>query len=243
MKRILFVMNDHEEVGKTSFATALTTHLRGQGHRTALVAVVGDDDERDRNAKYNGTWNILDEVNIKRLINWTKKNDVVVCDVQTGFAEALMELHEEIDMDLELGELDIELTVVAPQVDESDCNESILEICQTLGDKVYYVVPRIPKDEFASSLESWESSRACRAVDALGAVTVEVPRITDAIRQLLENEEISLVKAMGTPADELPGDLARYMRRWWREFDRQMEDASDYIEPEVVTRHGFKRSA
>jgi len=43
-------------------------------------------------------------VNIKRLINWTKKNDVVgVPSVQTGFAEALMELHEEIDMDLELG--------------------------------------------------------------------------------------------------------------------------------------------
>jgi len=39
---------------------------------------------------------------------------------------------------------------------------------------------------------------------------------------------------MATPADELPGDLARYMRRWWREFDRQMEEASDYVEPEVV---------
>jgi hypothetical protein len=33
------------------------------------------------------------------------------------------------------------------------------------------------------------------------------------------------------------------MRRWWREFDRQMEEASDYIIPEVVTRHGFRRSA
>lgn len=243
MKRILFVMNDHEEVGKTSFATALTAHLRRQGHRTALVAVLGDDEDRDRNAKYNGTWNILDENNIKRLLNWTKKNDVIVCDVQTGYAEALMELHESIDMDLELGELDIEVTVVAPQVDEADCNECIWEISRTLGDKVYYVIPRIPKDEFASSLESWDDSRACRAVDALGAVEVEVPRITDAIRKLMECEDLSIVELMAAEPDELAGDLGRYMRRWWREFDRQIEEATDYIEPEVVTRHGFRRSA
>ncbi len=243
MKRILFVMNDHQEVGKTSFATALSTHLRRQGHRTALVAVVGDNDDRDRNAKYNGTWNILDENNIKRLLGWTKKNDVIVCDVQTGYAEALMELHESIDMDLELGELDIEVTIVAPQVDEADCNECILEICRTLGDKAYYVIPRIPKDEFASSLESWDDSRACRAVDSLGAVMMEVPRITDAARQLLESEDISLVEALAVEPEELPGDLGRYMRRWWREFDRQIEEAADYLEPEVVTRHGFRRSA
>jgi hypothetical protein len=243
MKRILFVMNDHEEVGKTSFATALTTHLRDQGLKTALISVVGDDDERDRNAKYNGTWNILDENNIKRLLNWTKKNDVVICDVQTGYAEPLLELHESIDMDLELGELDIELTIVAPQVDEADCNECILEIAQTIGDKAYYVIPRIPKDEFASSLESWEDSKACRAVDSLGAVTIEVPRITDAIAKLLESADLSVVEAMGTSPDDLPGDLGRYMRRWWREFDRQMEEAADYLIPEVVTRHGFRRSA
>lgn len=243
MKRILFVMNDHEEVGKTSFATALSTHLRRQGHRTSLVAVVGDDDARDRNVRYNGTWNILDENNIKRLLGWTRKNDVIVCDVQTGYAEAIMELHEAIDMDLELGELDIEVTIVAPQVDEADCNDCILEICRTLGDKAYYVIPRIPKDEFASSLESWDDSRACRAVDSLGAVMVEVPRITDAGRRLLENEGMTLIAALAVEPEELPGELGRYMRRWWREFDRQMEEASDYVEPEVVTRHGFRRSA
>ncbi len=236
-------MNDHAEVGKTSFASALITHLREQEFRSAFIAVVGDEDERNRDAAYTGTWNLLSDHNIKRLIGWTKKNDVVVCDVQTGYAEALMELHEKVDLDLELGELDIELTIIIPQVDEADCNEAILEIAQTIGDKAYYVVARIPVDEFSTSLEAWEDSRASRAMDSLGAIVLEVPRVTDPIAKQIDAEGMSLVAAMGMSPDDFRGELRQSMRQWWRALERELEEASDFLYPEIETRHGFRRSA
>jgi len=242
MKRILFVMNDHAEVGKTSFSTALTTHLRSQGLRTAFIAVVGDD-ERERPVKYTSVWNILDDHSPKKLLNWTKKHDVIVCDVQTGYADAVLELHEAYDLDLELGEMDIELTIITPQVDEADCNDAIREIARTLGDKAYYVVPRIPVDEFGSSLEAWEDSRACRAMDSLGAEVLEIPRITDPVRKMLESEGLTLLDAMAVAPESFTGELRMAMMKWWRAFERQIEDASDYLLPELVTRHGFRRSA
>jgi hypothetical protein len=234
-------MNDHAEVGKTSFSTALATHLRSQGLRTAFVAV-GDED-RDRSVKYTSVWNILDDATPKKLFTWAKKHDVIVCDVQTGYADAVLEMHEAYDLDLELGDQDIELTVITPQVDEADCNDAIREIARTLGDKAYYVVPRIPVDEFGSSLEAWEDSRACRAMDSLGAEVLEIPRITDPVRKMLEEAGLTLLDAMATDPDTLSGELRAAMRHWWRAFERQIEDAADYLVPEVVTRHGFRRSA
>lgn len=243
MKKLILVMNDHAESGKTCFSSALVHAIRAQDISTGYFAIVGEDDALPaQSPKYNGTWNIIEKNDVKMLFRWCKKFDAVVCDVQSGYGDTVMELYEAADLDIELGEADIELVIAAPQIDEAACNEEISIIADRISDNAYYVIPRIPVDEFSSYLQSWEDSEAASTLDYLGAQLIEVPRLTDAIQQALSNQGISLAMAIDRDPQSLPREVSKMMADWHREFDRQIDDALDILLPDMRNRHGFKRA-
>jgi hypothetical protein len=243
MKKLIFVMNDHAEVGKTCFSSALVRAIRAQDISTGYLSIVGEEDSASSSSpKYNGTWNIIDDNDVNVLFKWCKKFDALVCDVQSGYADAVMELYTAEDLDLVLGDRDIELVIAAPQIDEAACNEEIAIIAEQLNDNAYYVIPRIPKDEFGSYLQSWEDSDAAMALDYLGAQILEVPRLTDTMQQALTNQGLQIITAIDRNPDSLPGEIGTMMKDWHRAFERQLEESLDFLLPETRSRHGFKRA-
>lgn len=244
MKKLIFVMNDHAEVGKTTFSSALVRAIKAQDIHTGYLSIVGEEDSSpsSKSPKYNGTWNIIDDNDVNVLFKWCRKFDALVCDVQSGYADAVMELYEAEDLDLVLGEKDIELVIATPQIDEAACNEEIALIADRISDNAYYVVPRVPVDKFESYLQSWEDSDAAAALDYLGAELMDVPRVTDAMQEILDNNGVTLITAIDRNPDTLPDSVASIMRDWHRAFQRQLEDSLDYLLPEVRSRHGFKRA-
>lgn len=243
MKKIILVMNDHAEVGKTCFSSALVRAIRAQDISTGYLSIIGEEDSSSApSPKYNGTWNIIDDNDVNVLFKWCKKYDALVCDVQSGYADTVMDMYESEDLDLVLGDKDIELVIVTPQIDEAACNEEIAIIADRISDNAYYVVARIPVDEFGSFLQSWEDSDAASALDYLGAQLVEVPRLTDHIQQALTAHGLSLISAIDRNPESLPADVGAMMKEWHRALERQIEESLDYLLPDVSGRHGFKRA-
>ncbi|MEM0969250.1 MAG: hypothetical protein AAGJ31_07880 [Verrucomicrobiota bacterium] len=238
MKKLILVINDHEEVGKTSFSAALVHFLRSHETDVTYLSIIGEEDHDSKvgEPSYDGTWNIIQDNKVDHLFDWCEKGDALVCDVQSGYADAVMEMYESEDLDIVLREEGLELTVVTPQVDEAICNEEIGQIADRMADHAYYVVPRIPVDEFGSYLESWEDSEASTALDYLGAVVLEVPRVTDFMQEVIEGNELSLVEALGLSSKELPEEVDSVMTGWRRDFDHQMEEAFDFLIPHVRQR-------
>lgn len=246
MKKLIFVMNDHAGAGKSCFSSALVRAIRAQDKELSVghLAIIGDEDPvPSKSPKYNGVWNIIDDNDVGVLFKWCRKYDALICDVQSGYADTVMELYESEDLDLVLGEKDIELVIATPQIDEAACNEEIALIAERINDNAYYVVPRIPVDEFSSYLQSWEDSNASSVLDYLGAQLVDVPRLNDHVQQTIASAGLTLVTAIDRNPDSLPGELSGLMKDWHRAFERQLEDALDFLLPEVRGRHGFKRKS
>ncbi len=232
MKKILFVINDYAEVGKTTFSAALTTFLRDQGHQCGYLAIVGEDSSSESlNGYYDGVWDVVEQNDSQHLFDWSERFDVLVCDVQSGNSGGLFDLFESSDIFLDLGDIDTEVTVITPDVEEEDCHQEIADIAEHFSDHVYYIVPRIPIDEFRSSLQAWEDSEACQVMDYLGAEVIEVPRLTDAMQELIESLELTTVDAMILSEDELPVEAVPTMKRWRRDFERQLEECLEYLLP------------
>lgn len=244
MKKLIFVMNDRAEVGKTCFSSALVRAIRTQEVATGFLSVTGEKPAGSSNSPaYDGMWNIIEENDVQVLFDWCERYDALVCDVESGYADAVMELYESEDLDLVLGEHDIEMTVITPQVDEAACNEEIALIANRISDNAYYVVPRIPVDEFASFLQTWEDSEAAATLEYLGAVLVDVPRVTDPIQETLADHGLSIIDAMDRDPNSLPAHAADALEGWFQDFDLQLEEALDYLLPDLRGRHGFKRAA
>lgn len=244
MKKILFVINDHPEVGKSSVSAAIRGYLNDQGFNTSLVAVtVGPDDlSEDRPPIHDHVWDLAKEKRAKKLLGWAEKHDVVVCDVETGAAPALIEMYQKYDLDLDFSEMDIELTIVAPEVEEADCHEEICNLRDAFSDHADYVVARVPRDEFGSSLEAWEDCEAFEEMAYMGAVIVEIPRVTDSVSDRLEEHELSTAVGLATAEEDLPEELAGMIRDWRRRFRIQMDDAADYLHP-AASRRGLHLAA
>lgn len=241
MKKLIFVINDHAKVGKSSLSAALHGYLKDQSFNSHFVGIVGNEELDTTGANYDATWNIIDDNNIDTLFRWLDKYDAVICDVETGDSAALFDLYESEDLDVVLGELDVELTVVTPDVEEAECHQELLEIAEFFSDNADYIVARIPLDEFSSSLEAWEDSEACKVMDYMGAYVIEIPRLTDPVHDLLEQYGIALPEALSMDLDDMEEDLAKAIRKWTSKFEHEIAEGADFLHPESPTgRRGFK---
>jgi len=240
MKKLILVLNDHAKVGKSSFSAALNGYLKSQRVKTRFVAIVGNEEGDSSSARYDSTWNIIEENKIKQLFKWLERYDAVICDVESGYSPAFIDLYESEDLDVVLGEMDIELTVVIPEVEEAECHEELISLSESFADHADYVVARIPMDEFRTSLEAWEDSRASKTMDYMGAIVLEIPRVTDPVHEMLENEAITLPEALSVNSDDLSEELAEAIDEWFTDFTYVVEEAADYLLPETRTRRGFK---
>src|SRR5262249_53482168 len=154
-------------------------------------------------------------------------------DVESGYSPALIDLYESEDLDVELGEMDVELTVVIPEVEEAECHEELVSLADSFADNADYVVARIPMDEFRTSLEAWEDSRASRMMDYMGAIVLEIPRVTDPVHEMLETEDLSLAQALSPSVGDLPESVSESIGEWVTEFNYVVEEAADYLLPET----------
>ena len=240
MKKIIFVMNDHAEVGKTCTSAALNCYLKAQGVNAIYIAAIGNLDDPDavNAASYDTVWNVIEDNDINLLFGWAEQHDVVLCDVESGNSAALIDLYEKEDLDVVLSEMNIDLTIVTPEVEEGECHEEILRLSDIFSDNADYIVPRIPLDEFRSSLEAWEDSDASNTMDYLGAAVLEMPRVTDAMQELLEDNGWTVCNAM-EHIYNLPEEFTGSFVSWKKDFDRQMEEGVDYILPSA-SRRAFK---
>ena len=230
MKKLILVINDHAEVGKTSTSAALHGYMKAQGMNSAYIGIVGNHGEIDADdVNYDATWNVIEDNKLKRLYSFFDTYDAVVFDVETETSAAFVDLYEKHDLDVELGEMDIDLTIVTPEVEEAACHEELIHLTDIFSDNADYIMARVPLDEFSSRLEAWEDSEACDVMDYLGAVVIEMPRVTDSMQETLEAHGLSIPCAVSEQLEELPDSVAEAMESWRREFNLQIEEAADYL--------------
>jgi len=241
MKKLIFVINDHAKVGKSSLSAALHGYLKDQNFKSHFVGIVGNEELDTTGANYDETWNIIDDNNIDTMFGWLEKYEAVVCDVETGDSAALFDLYESEDLDVVLGELDVELTIVTPDVEEAECHQELLEIADFFSDNADYIVARIPLDEFSSSLEAWEDSEACKVMDYMGAYVIEIPRLTDPVHDMLDHYEIAFPEALSMDQDDMEEELANAINKWSLKFEHEIAESADFLHPETPGgRKGFK---
>lgn len=234
MKKLILVINDHAEVGKTSVAAAVRGYLRDhEGFDTHLVnIVVGDDPDRAAAPRiHDEIWDIAGVRKATKLLKMAEKHEVVILDVDSGNANELVEIYHRNDLDLELSDLDIDLTIIAPEIEEGECHEELCNLSSAFSGHADYIVARVPHDEFNSALEAWEESDAYEEMAYLGAIVVEVPRLTDSIQDRLEEAEIEIPEALAADLEQLPEEISKMIADWRRRFRIEIEDAADYLHP------------
>ncbi len=229
MKKLILVINDLGRVGKSSCALVLHEHLRRKGvenlHVTtdgagAAIELHGDDttDHLD----------LMDGVTPSDIIGLIDRAGVVIMDVHTDGGALLGEFFAEQEIATLLAELEAELTIVVPANDETEGFAGMLEIAEIFSDDADYVVVRTPvRADFPGD---FENSEAAKALDYLGAISVDMPEVADGILEQLEKAGHDLAGGLAN-RKQLPRFLRNELHGWELDLCSALAAAEEFLLP------------
>lgn len=226
MKKLIFILNDLGQVGKTTCTQVLHEYLERKGFNHLMVAT--DPDAGDA-LPDSQVIDIGDGLNTSDIIEMLDRGGIVLMDVATDCAGALADFCAEEEIGTLLAELEAELTIVLPLNRELEAFEPLIDVVETIADDADYVVVHTPtKTELQGD---FENSELARALEHLGAIEVEMPRIEPGILNELENERgLPLAAALGD-RKQLPRYLRDAIHAWELEFCSDLAEANDFILP------------
>lgn len=228
MKKLLVVLNDLEDSGKSSTARALAHYYQDKEIKHTLVL----SDERDVEAGYAGDfWDIEDEVEVGQMIGALDRSDAVIVDIASGAARNWAEFCESAELENLLAEMDVEMTLVIPEHRSERCHEEIVDIAELFSDQADYVIAHLPIDPKGTVVDKWKGGYAAKAVNYLGALRISLPDIQPDLNTALESSDISLSEALAK-TEALPRFLEVQVTEWREQAAIACEAAVDYLVPE-----------
>lgn len=228
MKKLIAIANDLECSGKSVLARAVASHLKGCEVNYLLIT----SNEMDVNDSFEGDyWDLEDQFDTSALIAAMDAYDAIVLDIHTGAARNWGEICETEKVEDLLIELDAEMTVVIPDSGSERCNEEIVDLVDIFADSADYVIAHVPTEE-KGKLE-WAKSPANKATQYLGSIEVEISGLSDDLLTAIDSSNRDFVSALNQP-NELPRFTEVQMCQWLERVSSALEEASDYLIPEVM---------
>lgn|GEM_PF-3258169 len=167
------------------------------------------------------------------VIGWLDQASLVMLDVASGDAAAMVENFVRSDLPEMLAEMDCTVTLLSVLNGQARAEQSLLHLAGLLRDDAEYVVAR---REQASA--DWLLPSCQRAMHHLGAVEIELPELPAALTEAAAAEGPHGIEWMARQAG-LPRVAQGWLRSWWLECDQRLEAAADLLWPDGLDACAF----
>jgi hypothetical protein len=223
VKKIVFSVNDAPATGRTTACELVQALWRNKGLGHSRWHTAADQPSGPGRSRFAdlGTRLVEDEV-----ISWLDQASLIMVDVATGDAAAMIENYVRSDLPEILAEMDCTVTLLSVLNGQLRAEQSLLQLAGLLRDDAEYVIGR---REGAGG--GWQLPACQRAMHHLGAVEVPLPELPAALADAAAAEGHHCVEWMARES-ALPRLAQGWLRSWWLECDRRLEEAADLLWPE-----------
>lgn len=230
-KRIILFPQDKGGIGKSFVATLLHDYLIEAGARVKAF------DLDHANSTFcrlvPGTEFINTDVDpdrlgvLDRIVHVLPEVDVVLVDNRASGGSKVLDYLDEARLPELQAELDFALVFVVIATDDKDANSQIAELLDSHGERVRWIVARNFRG--SDNLGLFSQSKSRKRLEALEAVEVEVPCLTEVTRNRLQ--QANLTVGRGRTADALHLlDRSRCVR-FHEQMREQFERARGSLRP------------
>lgn len=226
MKKLVLILNDLPEVGKTSFSRVFEQFMARKKIDYLPVSTT------ESTLGHPTYWNLEDELEVGHLISFLDQTAVTVIDVATGDGATLVEFFNEEDVFELLIEMEAELTVVIPAPNHESISDEVVAIGEAFADNADYLIVREPVEFDEADDSSWVGSYGEKVMDYMGAQVVEAPAMD--VTMLAEIEEGNGMTLADSLADRsgLPRYLRDALHTWELEYSECLAGARELFIPE-----------
>jgi hypothetical protein len=230
VKKILLSLNDAPNTGRTTACELVQGLWRQKGLGHSRWHTAADQPGGPGRSRFIDLGNRLAEDDV---IGWLDQASLVMVDVATGDAGSMIENFVRSDLPEMLAEMDCTVTLLSVLNGQSRAEQSLLQLASLLRDDAEYVVVRRE-----SAGRDWLLPACQRAMHHLGAVEIPLPELPATLADAAEGEGHHCLDWMARES-ALPRLAQGWLRSWWLECDRQLEEASDLLWPEDLDRCDF----
>jgi hypothetical protein len=228
MKKLVMILNDLPDVGKSSFARVFEQYMSRNKIDYLPVSTA------ESGLGHPTYWNLDDELEIGNLVSFLEQADVTVIDVATGDGATLAEFFNEEEVFELLLELETELTIVVPTPNHAAISDEVVAIGEAFADNADYVIVRTPVEFDAADDTSWVGSYGEKVMDYMGAYVVEAPAMdVTMLNEIEENHEMGLAEALADRSN-LPRYVRDSLHGWELDFSESLASAPELFIPTEV---------
>ena len=223
MKKIVLSLSDAPGTGRTTACELVQAVWRKRGLGHSRWHSAADHPTGPGRSRFADLGARLSE---DEVIGWLDQASLVMVDVATGDAAGMVDHFVHSDLPEILAEMDCTITVMAVLNGQLRAEQSLLQIAGQLRDDAEYVVIRR-----AGAPSGWQLPPCQRAMHHLGAVEIVLPELPVELAAAASSEGQHCLEWMAHEA-MLPRLAQTWLRSWWLECDRNLEDAADLLWPD-----------
>lgn len=228
MKKLIAVINDLEESGKSTFSYSFQHLLVNQEVKHLFITT----DSRDMDDNFAGDyWDFDEQLEVSQLIMAIDRNDVVLLDVNSGSARTWAEFFTDNELETVLSEIDASMTLVIPCHNSEPCHTELVELAELFSDSADYVIPHFPLPAAGGTKQAWKGSYAAKVTDFLGALHFDMPEINKELATALESHGLSLSQSL-CQLDQLPRFVEVAVMQWLEQIAKAINSTGEYVLPD-----------
>ncbi len=226
MKKLILILSDVPDVGKTVLGCVMHEYLKrhGIGHRMVDTGEGRDSLTRCLEDVYPIC--VDESAEMSEIVTLLDESDTVVLDVCTGGLRVVCDFFEDNEFSTILTELDTELTLVIPVSHDPDSYDEVVRIGEAFSDNADYVLVHTPLGD--PSGNRWNDSYAAKVTHYLGGIEVSMPALDGNLVDSLAAMGVELGQGIQQP-NRLVRAQSRILKTWENQFMDQLELASEYL--------------
>jgi hypothetical protein len=168
MRKLVLLLNDHPNVGKSTLARCFSLYLSQQDRAHHLKSLgQGGRDPQEIDPSH---------LSLRHLRQWLEQRPILIIDVASGwgrFFGRFFRLHQVRRM---LEETATSLSVVLPVTNAEDSFDSVIEATDLFGEDAEYLVAIRTEAGSEDQQHAWASSYASRVMNLFDAQEINVPQ-------------------------------------------------------------------
>ena len=228
MKKLVLILNDLPEVGKSSFSRVFEQFMSRKKIEYLTVST------EETSLGHPTYWNLDDELEAGHLISFLDQSDVTVIDVASGDGATLAEFFNEEEVFDLLVEMEAELTIVVPTPNHTAISNEVVAIGEAFADNADYLVVRTPVDFDGADDSAWAGTYGEKVMNYMGAHIVTAPAMdVTMLSEIEENHGVGLAEALANRS-ELPRYLRDSLHSWELEFSEALTGAPELFIPSEI---------
>lgn len=222
MKRLILIQNDAAGTGKSTLTHCLERYLNQYGVAHQVATLVEEADPLIERIALEA-----ESLTEEAFMDFLDEAPLSIIEIDTGLGHFFGEFYQTHNLENQLADRGIQLSLVIPVGAESDTFESVVKAAEVYSDTAEYTIAHLVTGSYDEDTSSWDRSYAARVMDMFEAVELFMPEIGFQLEMELRSHHIEITEALAEPAsDEV---LGRDFTNWVTRSMNQVDSARRYL--------------